>query len=113
MAKRDPKVNVAIKRSSWQNIFDTVRSKDSSISTLGNFWAALQEIERQVTENDEVRTDGDPRAKDRIREGRFDSSESAGICAVCEQPLISPGGYGGTGMCGPCATGEADTLFEE
>lgn len=30
-------------------------------------------------------------------------------CMVCEA-IIVPGGYAGTGMCGPCATGEAATI---
>lgn len=38
--------------------------------------------------------------------------ESAGICAVCDAPLLEAGGCGGTGLCGPCATGEADTAGE-
>lgn len=33
-------------------------------------------------------------------------------CDVCEQPLSKPGGYEDTGMCGPCATGEAETHEE-
>lgn len=36
----------------------------------------------------------------------------AGKCAVCGQPLGKSGGYGETGLCGPCATGEAETLSE-
>ena len=33
-------------------------------------------------------------------------------CAVCEQPMTLPGGYCGTGLCGVCATGEADMMEE-
>lgn len=33
-------------------------------------------------------------------------------CEVCGQPLTKPGGYEDTGMCGPCATGEAETHEE-
>jgi len=33
-------------------------------------------------------------------------------CQTCHQPLTIEGGYGGTGMCGPCATGDADTMDE-
>jgi hypothetical protein len=36
----------------------------------------------------------------------------AGECVVCLQPLGIPGGMGGTGLCGPCCTGEAATLEE-
>jgi hypothetical protein len=37
---------------------------------------------------------------------------AVGRCRACEQPLFKKGGYGGTGMCGPCCTGEAETLEE-
>ena len=33
-------------------------------------------------------------------------------CEVCGCDLCIEGGYAGTGMCGPCATGEAETLEE-
>ena len=35
-----------------------------------------------------------------------------GFCMVCGQPLLKPNGMAGTGMCGPCCTGEADTFGE-
>lgn len=35
-----------------------------------------------------------------------------GKCICCEQPLLQPRGYAGTDMCGPCTTGEADTIGE-
>ena len=35
-----------------------------------------------------------------------------GKCEVCGIPLMQPGGYAGLGMCGPCTTGEADTMFD-
>jgi hypothetical protein len=35
-----------------------------------------------------------------------------GHCAVCGTPLCTRGGCAGTGMCGPCCTGEADTAGE-
>lgn len=34
------------------------------------------------------------------------------ICEVCRQTLGLPGGMGGSGMCGPCATGESETADE-
>jgi len=34
-------------------------------------------------------------------------------CIVCEQELGLRGGYGGTDMCGPCCTGEAETLEDQ
>jgi len=34
-------------------------------------------------------------------------------CIVCDQELGLRGGYAGTGMCGPCCTGEAETLEEK
>ena len=33
-------------------------------------------------------------------------------CLVCGMPLIEPGGCAGTGMCGPCCTGDASTAGE-
>ncbi len=33
-------------------------------------------------------------------------------CEVCEIPLIDEGGCGGTGLCGPCCTGDASTVGE-
>ena len=33
-------------------------------------------------------------------------------CIVCECDLTIPGGYDQTGLCGPCCTGEAETLEE-
>jgi hypothetical protein len=35
-----------------------------------------------------------------------------GHCVVCGTPLCTEGGCAGTGMCGPCCTGEADTAGE-
>ena len=33
-------------------------------------------------------------------------------CAACGQALGLPGGMAGTGLCGPCCTGEAATVEE-
>lgn len=41
----------------------------------------------------------------------FDCVESS-HCIVCEQELGILGGMAGTGMCGPCCTGEAETTDE-
>ena len=35
-----------------------------------------------------------------------------GRCESCETPLGVEGGMAGTGLCGPCCTGEAETLSE-
>lgn len=35
-----------------------------------------------------------------------------GHCAVCGTPLCTQGGCAGTGMCGPCCTGDAATAGE-
>ncbi len=35
-----------------------------------------------------------------------------GNCMVCDTPLLQRGGFAGSGMCGPCCTGEADTIGE-
>jgi hypothetical protein len=56
-----------------------------------------------------------PRKRDR-RKARVMKEEArfgaAGNCDSCGQPLYVDGGYGGTGLCGPCCTGEASTLDE-
>lgn len=31
-------------------------------------------------------------------------------CSGCGNTLFEPGGFAGTGLCGPCCTGEADTI---
>ena len=33
-------------------------------------------------------------------------------CEVCGMPLLQRGGFAGLGMCGPCVTGDADTIDE-
>ena len=38
--------------------------------------------------------------------------QEPGECVVCGTPLVEAGGAGGTGMCGPCCTGESDTVGE-
>lgn len=35
-----------------------------------------------------------------------------GTCEVCGTELYKRGGYADTGMCGPCCTGESETLEE-
>lgn len=35
-----------------------------------------------------------------------------GLCDSCETPLFIKGGMAGTGLCGPCCTGESETLNE-
>ena len=52
------------------------------------------------------RYDPDHRRKDMIDE------IGCGQCICCEQPLYKKGGYAGSGMCGPCCTGEAATIDE-
>ena len=39
------------------------------------------------------------------------TTEEAPMCLSCGEP-IAAGGYGDTGMCGPCCTGEAASLEE-
>lgn len=34
-------------------------------------------------------------------------------CESCDQPIWNPEFWGVVGMCGPCTTGEAATLFHE
>jgi hypothetical protein len=105
--KKDPKLNIALKRSSWRNVMDSIRAGGTKIASVGNFWAAIQEVERQLAWHDQKRAIEAPRAKDRIGEDRFEL-----VCASCDQPLTLPGGYDNTGLCGPCATGEAATIEE-
>ena len=35
-----------------------------------------------------------------------------GMCDVCDEELLQEGGYAGSGMCGPCCTGDAGTIGE-
>ncbi len=49
-----------------------------------------------------------PRKKKKRRK-----KKSPHVCEVCEQPLGLTGGYSGTGLCGPCCTGEAETAEEK
>ncbi len=47
-AGRRDKQPLLLHPESWQNIFDCIR--DSKINSQGNFWAAIQELERQTEE---------------------------------------------------------------
>ena len=42
----------------------------------------------------------------------YDDDSEEMNCIVCETPLGIPGGMSETGMCGPCCTGESETLDE-
>ena len=44
--------------------------------------------------------------------GEDKSTSKVKVCVVCGTPLIEPGGCAGTGMCGPCCTGDASTAGE-
>ena len=41
-------MKLELKESSWENIFETVRSMDTSIKSKGNFWTAIQSLEDQI-----------------------------------------------------------------
>jgi hypothetical protein len=47
-ASRLGKVGLMLHPGSWQNIFDCIRN--SKIKSEGNFWASIQEVERQFDE---------------------------------------------------------------
>ncbi len=47
-ASREGKVGLLLHPESWENLFNCIR--ESRINSEGNFWAALQEIERQFSE---------------------------------------------------------------
>ena len=47
-ASRKGKLPLLLHPDSWQNIFECIRN--SKLNTEGNFWAAIQEIERQLEE---------------------------------------------------------------
>lgn len=51
-----------------------------------------------------------PDNEDRDEFPEMDGQET--VCIVCGEPLMEPGGCGGTGMCGPCCTGDASTVGE-
>jgi len=54
------------------------------------------------------------RPRNRSQNGKLQmvSGEGLNVCEVCAAALGKPGGYAGTGMCGPCCTGESATLDE-
>lgn len=47
-ASREGTVGLLLRPESWENLFNCIR--ESRINSEGNFWAALQEIERQFAE---------------------------------------------------------------
>ncbi len=98
MAKKNPKINIAVKRSAWLELLD--KTKDFDLK-------AVREIRRVIRQNDEARAAHDPN-----RPPKKKPEPIFGTCEVCEAPLMSDGGYGGTGMCGPCTTGEAETVLD-
>ena len=48
MKKGDPKLFAGLKLSSWKNLFEVIRDKETRLNTKGNFWAAVQHLEEQV-----------------------------------------------------------------
>ncbi len=54
------------------------------------------------------------RPRNRSRKGKPTTAPGmdCGVCIVCNTDLGIPGGMADTGMCGPCCTGEAETLSE-
>jgi len=58
----------------------------------------------------ELPEDHEPSAQELCDDAGFDEDDTE--CLSCGGSLDEPGGYGGTGMCGPCATGDASTLEE-
>lgn len=79
---------------------------------------ALADIERIFDDDNKGLTQLDPRLvppEDKPDPYKFRDESGLPehpVCEVCEAPLTEPHGYAGTGMCGPCATGEADTHGE-
>lgn len=53
-----------------------------------------------------------PRKRGRGSKSKSEIGRSFGTCMVCGQPLGIEGGMADTDMCGPCCTGEAETLSE-
>lgn len=49
---------------------------------------------------------------DKFDEQRNRKSKKPGKCETCETQLGIVGGMGGTELCGPCCTGESETLTE-
>lgn len=46
------KIPVCLMPESWRTIFESLRHVDTRVHSLGNFWAAIQEAERQVQDAD-------------------------------------------------------------
>ena len=42
-------MNLKLKKSSWENIFENIR-RDAPDKPTGNFWSAIQNLEDQLTE---------------------------------------------------------------
>lgn len=38
---------LGLKLSSWENLFEVIRDKDTQLNSKGNFWAAIQHLEEQ------------------------------------------------------------------
>lgn len=49
-ASREGKLGLLLHPESWRNIFDCVRESSIKLPTKENFWAAVQELERQFEE---------------------------------------------------------------
>lgn len=52
-----------------------------------------------------------PKGKGRSKQRQPDMG-GMGNCTECDRMLYKAGGYQKTGMCGPCATGDASTETE-
>ena len=67
----------------------------------------------EVGSLEDVLKSGDPLLRDNESQpSRDKSTTKVKACVVCGTPLIEPGECAGTGMCGPCCTGDASTAGE-
>lgn len=79
---------------SKHRIWSDPKHRGPFLPGLPTFWTMLDIVDAVIaadTDNEDKEQDEGPR------------------CASCDVRLSRPGGYAGTGMCGPCATGDAST----
>ena len=44
-------MKLELRESSWKNIFEVIRDKETTLNAKGNFWAAIQRLEQQCEDN--------------------------------------------------------------
>lgn len=50
-------VKLTLMETSWENIFEVIRHRDTKLKSEGNFWAAILYLERQFEEAKKLKTE--------------------------------------------------------